>query len=83
MRQTEHLLDALAQEQNTLVSNLRLDQYYRTNTILKLYRMPDKVCYSLLEWKRTLSYLIESELTINSYDDVDSILKGLYDSLCS
>lgn len=77
MRRTEHLLDRLAQEQDTVVSNLRLVTYYRHNAILKLLQMPNKDSVSLLEWSRTLSYLAEVNLSINSYGEVDAVLYEL------
>lgn len=83
MRQTEHLLDLLAREQDTVISNLRLVPHYRQNTIHRLYRMPDKESVSLLEWRETLSYLTETHLAISSYEDVESLLNDLYDSSTS
>ena len=83
MRQTEHLLDLLAREQDTLISNLRLVPYYRQNTIRRLYSMPDKESVSLLEWRETLSYLAETHLVINSYMDVDLLLNALYNLVTS
>lgn len=80
MRQTEHLLDRLAREQDTVVSNLRLVMYYRHNTILKLICMSNKDSVSLPEWSRTLSYLAETNLSINSYDEVDMVLNELIKS---
>ena len=77
MRRTEHLLDKLAREQDTVVSNLRLVTYYRHNTILQLLWMPNKDSVSLEEWTRTLSYLAESQISINSYDEVDVVLNEL------
>ena len=75
-------MDRLAREQDTVVSNLRLVMYYRHNTILKLICMPNKESVSLPEWSRTqtLSYLAETNLSINSYDEVDMVLNELFKS---
>lgn len=50
------------------------------NPLLKLICMPNKDSVSLPEWSRTLSYLAETNLSINSYDEVDMVLNELFKS---
>lgn len=59
MRRMEHLLDRLAQEQDTVVSNLRLVMYYRHNTILSMiYNMGTGILRAVGDSRRPMYFLI-------------------------
>ena len=59
MRRMEHLLDRLAQEQDTVVSNLRLVMYYRHNTILSMiYNMGTGILRAGGDSRRPMYFLI-------------------------
>ena len=60
------LLDLLAEQHRTFISNLRL---------LDLYRMENKEQYPLKEWEEAVSYLLGCEVRFNNYEEIGKSLK--------
>ena len=51
------LLDVVAEQHRTFISNLRLLPELKWAALGDLYRLPDKERYPLKEWEEAVSYL--------------------------
>ena len=56
------LLDLLAEQRRTYISNLRLQPELKWAALGDLYRLPDKERYPLKEWEEVVSYLLGCEV---------------------
>ncbi len=52
------LLDVIAEQHRTFISNLRLLPELKWAALGDLYRLPDKERYPLKEWEEAVSYLL-------------------------
>ncbi len=69
------LLDLLAEQHRTYISNLRLQPELKWASLGDLYRLPDKEKYPLKEWEEAVSYLLGCEVHFNSYEEIGKSLK--------
>ena len=69
------LLDLLAEQRRTYISNLRLQPELKWASLGDLYRLPDKEKYPLKEWEEAVSYLLGCEVHFNSYEEIGKSLK--------
>ena len=69
------LLDLLAEQRRTYISNLRLQPELKWAALGDLYRMENKEKYPLKEWEEAVSYLLGCEVHFNSYEDIGKSLK--------
>ena len=69
------LLDLLAEQRRTYISNLRLQPELKWAALGDLYRLPDKERYPLKEWEEAASYLLGCEVHFNSYEEIGKSLK--------
>ena len=69
MRKTG-LLDVIAEQHRTYISNLRLLPELKWASLGDLYRLPDKEKYPLKEWEEAVSYLLGCEVHFNSYEEI-------------
>ena len=69
------LLDLLAEQRRTYISNLRLQPELKWAALGDLYRLQDKERYPLKEWEEAVSYLLGCEVHFNSYEDIGKSLK--------
>ena len=74
MRKTG-LLDVIAEQHRTYISNLRLQPELKWASLGDLYRLPDKEKYPLKEWEEAVSYLLGCEVHFNSYEEIGKSLK--------
>lgn len=74
MRKTG-LLDVIAEQHRTYLSNLRLLPELKWASLGDLYRLPDKEKYPLKEWEEAVSYLLGCEVHFNSYEEIGKSLK--------
>lgn len=74
MRKTG-LLDVIAEQHRTYISNLRLQPELKWAVLGDLYRLPDKEKYPLKEWEEAVSYLLGCEVHFNSYEEIGKSLK--------
>ena len=74
MRKTG-LLDVIAEQHRTYISNLRLLPELKWASLGDLYRLPDKEKYPLKEWEEAVSYLLGCEGHFNSYEEIGKSLK--------
>ena len=74
MRKTG-LLDVIAEQHRTYISNLRLLPELNWASLGDLYRLPDKEKYPLKEWEEAVSYLLGCEVHFNSYEEIGKSLK--------
>ena len=74
MKETE-LLDLLAKQHRTFISNLRLLPELRWAALGDLYYMENKEQYPLKEWEEAASYLLGCEVHFNSYEEIGKSLK--------
>ena len=74
MRKTG-LLDVIAEQNRTYISNLRLLPELKWASLGDLYRLPDKEKYPLKEWEEAVSYLLGCEVHFNSYEEIGKSLK--------
>ena len=74
MRKTG-LLDVIAEQHRTYISNLRLLTELKWASLGDLYRLPDKEKYPLKEWEEAVSYLLGCEVHFNSYEEIGKSLK--------
>ena len=69
------LLDVIAEQHRTYISNLRLQPELKWAALGDLYRLPDKEKYPLKEWEESVSYLLGCEVRFNSYEEIGKSLK--------
>lgn len=69
------LLDVIAEQHRTYISNLRLQPELKWAALGDLYRLQDKERYPLKEWEETVSYLLGCEVHFNSYEEIGKSLK--------
>lgn len=69
------LLDLLAEQRRTYISNLRLQPELKWASLGDLYRLPDKERYPLKEWEEAVSYLLGCEVRFNNYEEIGKSLK--------
>ena len=69
------LLDLLAEQRRTYISNLRLQPELKWAALGDLYRMENKEKYPLQEWEEAVSYLLGCEVHFNSYEEIGKSLK--------
>ena len=69
------LLDLLAEQRRTFISNLRLLPELKWAALGDLYRLPDKEKYPLKEWEEAVSYLLGFEVHFNNYEEIGKSLK--------
>ena len=69
------LLDRLAEQHRTFISNLRLQPELKWAVLGDLYCLPDKEKYPLKEWEEAVSYLLGCEVHFNSYEEIGKSLK--------
>lgn len=69
------LLDLLAEQHRTYISNLRLQPELKWASLGDLYRLQDKERYPLKEWEEAVSYLLGCEVYFNSYEEIGKSLK--------
>ena len=69
------LLDVIAVQHRTYISNLRLLPELKWASLGDLYRLPDKEKYPLKEWEEAVSYLLGCEVHFNSYEEIGKSLK--------
>lgn len=69
------LLDVIAKQRRTYISNLRLQPELKWAALGDLYRLQDKERYPLKEWEEAVSYLLGCEVHFNSYEEIGKSLK--------
>ena len=69
------LLDVIAKQHRTYISNLRLQPELKWAALGDLYRLQDKERYPLKEWEEAVSYLLGCEVHFNSYEEIGKSLK--------
>jgi hypothetical protein len=69
------LLDVIAEQHRTFISNLRLLPELKWAALGDLYRLQDKERYPLQEWEEAVSYLLGCEVHFNSYEEIGKSLK--------
>ena len=69
------LLDLLAEQHRTFISNLRLLPELKWAALGDLYRLPDKEKYPLKEWEEAVSYLLGCEVRFANYGEIGKSLK--------
>ena len=69
------LLDVIAKQHRTYISNLRLQPELKWAVLGDLYCLPDKEKYPLKEWEEAVSYLLGCEVHFNSYEEIGKSLK--------
>ena len=69
------LLDRIAEQHRTFISNLRLLPELRWAALGNLYYMENKEQYPLKEWEEAASYLLGCEVHFNSYEEIGKSLK--------
>ena len=63
------LLDVVAEQHRTFISNLRLLPELKWAALGDLYRLPEKERYPLKEWEEAVSYLLGCEVHFENYED--------------
>lgn len=69
------LLDLLARQHRTFISNLRLLPELKWVALGDLYRMENKEQYPLKEWNEAVSYLLGCEVHFKDYEEIGKSLK--------
>lgn len=69
------LLDRLAQQHRTFLSNLRLQPNLKWEALGNLYHLENKEQYPLKEWEEAVSYLLGCEVRFSNYEDIGKSLK--------
>lgn len=69
------LLDKVAEQHHTFISNLRLAPQLKWAALRDLYRMKHKEQYALKEWEEAVSYLLGCTVTFNAYEEITNSLK--------
>ena len=69
------LLDVIAKQRRTYISNLRLQPELKWAALGDLYRLPDKEKYPLKGWEEAVSYLLGCEVHFENYESIGKSLK--------
>ena len=69
------LLDVIAEQHRTFISNLRLLPELKWAALGDLYRLPDKEKYPLKEWEEAVSYLLGCTVRFAAYGEIGKSLK--------
>lgn len=69
------ILDLLAKQHRTFISNLRLQPALKWEALGDLYRFENKEQYSLKEWEEAVSYLLGCEVRFENYKQIERSLK--------
>ena len=69
------LLDVIAKQHRTFISNLRLLPELRWAAFGDLYYRENNEQYPLKEWEEAASYLLGCEVHFNSYEEIGKSLK--------
>ena len=69
------LLDRIAEQHRTFISNLRLLPELRWAALGDLYYMENKEQYPLKEWEEAVSYLLGCEVHFENYEAIGKNLK--------
>ena len=69
------LLDRLAEQHRTFISNLRLQPTLKWEALGDLYHLENKEQYPLKEWEEAVSYLLGCEVRFNNYEEIGKSLK--------
>ena len=69
------LLDVIAKQRRTYISNLRLQPELKWASLGDLYRLPDKEKYPLKDWDEAVSYLLGCEVHFENYEAIGKSLK--------
>lgn len=69
------LLDVIAKQRRTYISNLRLQPELKWASLGDLYRMENKEQYPLKEWEEAVSYLLGCEVHFENYEAIGKSLK--------
>lgn len=69
------LLDLLAKQHRTFISNLRQQPDLKWAALGDLYRLPEKEKYPLKEWEEAASYLLGCEVRFPNYEAIWKSLK--------
>lgn len=72
---TNSLLDILAKQHRTYISNLRMQPALKWESLGDLYRLPDKEKYPLNEWEEAVAYLLGCEVQFAAYEEIGKSLK--------
>ena len=69
------LLERLAEQHRTFISNLRLQPTLKWEALGDLYHLENKEQYPLKEWEEAVSYLLGCEVRFANYEDIGKSLK--------
>lgn len=69
------LLDLLAKQHRTFVSNLTQQPDLKWTALGDLYRMEDKTRFSLKDWEEAVSYLLGCAVHFQDYEEIGKSLK--------
>ena len=69
------LLDLLAEQHRTFVSNLTQQPDLKWTALGDLYRMEDKTRFSLKDWEEAVSYLLGCAVHFQDYEEIGKSLK--------
>lgn len=69
------LLEKLAEQHRTVISNLRLVPELKWAALGDLYRLPNKKQYPLKEWEEAVSYLLGCTVQFANYQEIETSLK--------
>ena len=69
------LLEKLAEQHRTVITNLRLLPELKWAVLGDLYRLPNKEQYPLKEWEEAVSYLLRCEVDFANYEEIEKSLK--------
>lgn len=69
------LLDRMAEQHRTFISNLRLQPTLKWEALGDLYHLENKEQYPLKEWEEAVSYLLGCEVQFANYEDIGKSLK--------
>ena len=69
------LLDVVAEQHRTFISNLRLLPALKWEALGDLYQLENKEQYPLKEWEEAVSYLLGCEVRFANYEDIGKSLK--------
>ena len=69
------LLEDLAEQHRTFISNLRMQPALKWEALGDLYRMETKEQYPLKEWEEAVSYLLGCTVHFESYGQLTASLK--------
>ena len=69
------LLDRLAEQHRTFISNLRLHPPIKWEALGDLYQLENKELYPVKEWEEVVSYLLGCEVLFANYEDIGKSLK--------